>query len=99
VFSPELNFKLVKKIVLETKSYNQCIDDIGPDMIKLIMKDSVDGTNYFYNMKFVSGGAFGTTIIIGTKRIDYYNQDGDYKPFITFEMMSNYIKSFEPTPV
>jgi hypothetical protein len=97
VFSPELNFSLVKKIILETKSFYTCVDDIGPDYVKLIMKDYIDGIVFYYHLRFVSGGAFGTKIAIGTKRIDYYNDNGDYLPFITFEMMSQYISAYEST--
>jgi hypothetical protein len=99
VFSPELNFALVKNLVLSTKSLYETIDDIGPTIIILTMKDDFNGTNFYYNVKFSSGIAFGTTIMLGTKRIDYYTSEGLFRPFITFEMMSSYVKSFDTANV
>lgn len=95
IFSPELSFQLVKKIILENKFFNTTITDIGPNAVIMTLKDIVNGTNFFYTIKFISDISMGTYVKAGIKRIDYYNKEGNYKPFVSFEMMNSYIKTFE----
>jgi hypothetical protein len=95
VFSPELSFDMVKATILKTKRMTQNIVDISPYAILISCKDTYKGYNYYYDLKIVSGKDFGTRFLAGVKRIDYYTNEGAYKPFIGFEMMDSYIKSYE----
>lgn len=94
-FCPELGFKLVKNKILNTKCFEENIKDIGPDGIILTLKGVERGFNYFYDVKIVSGGAFGTRISIGTRRVDYYTDAGEYIPCVNFEMMNVFISKFK----
>lgn len=93
-FCPELDFKLIKSRILNTKCFEENIKDIGPDGIILTLKGVEQGYNYLYDVKIVSGGAFGTRITVGTRRVDYYTDSGEYIPCVNFEMMSIFISKF-----
>jgi hypothetical protein len=89
-----LGFGMLKSRVLETKPFKEHIVDVGPDAIVLVYKDTFDGFGVEYNVKFVQTD-LGVRILVGTKRIDYFNFDGEHKVFVTFEMMREYIESFD----
>jgi phosphosulfolactate synthase (CoM biosynthesis protein A) len=86
-FCPELDFTIIKTKLITTKIFSEGIKDIGPDTVMLTLKGVEGGYNYFYDVKVYSGGAYGTRIQIGTKKIDYYTNDSEYIPCISFEML------------
>jgi len=95
MYCPELDFVLTKNSILNTKLLSENITDIGPDAVFMVLKSKTDdGFTFFYDAKVVSGSVSGVRISIATKRIEYYDNDGKYKPFISFEMMKAYLNVF-----
>jgi hypothetical protein len=89
---PELSFERIFKLILQNKIFYRGVQDIGPNLITMSLRDRFDGLYASYYMKVERSKNLGVDISFATKRVDHYDEDGNYLPCLSFEMQKNYVE-------
>ena len=89
-FIPELTFDMVKSKLLTTKYFKVVMDKSEIGKLSFKITEFINGYKTLYRLE-VAKESFGVSFSTLVKRIDYYDNFGNYKPCLGYAMMNEYL--------